>query len=279
MFISGLIGSLLVATAVGAAATAGAISSKKNRQQQQEQQEEVLSLQERQYQHQVEYDEWQKQQTERNYQLQSHPISTLLNDGSSVGVNPMAALGQNVGSVSVPSSNASTGFGTSPIPDTLTPSLFSMLSSLSNNVLSIQAEKSMKNKDLDYKYQELKVLKDLRNRELDIAETDSATRQGELGVHQGQLKLNQTEVNKRFEELDRQYNLSIQRFDFDKAMKKISNMHLNKMEALEERRINNIIDNMHWAQEHGQNQLAEHYFRDAVVGVAGILGGIGGLIK
>ena len=91
----------------------------------------ALQDQENAFTYQQQYDKWAQNFAEsqdafsreafnKQFQLSSSPVSSVVKDGASVGVNPMAALGQNAGSASysssgVPSSNTGNGFGASPV--------------------------------------------------------------------------------------------------------------------------------------------------------------------
>lgn len=153
--------------AAGASMMAAGSASVRNRQQA-DLQEESLQLQKEQFEYQKNYDKWQKDFNERNLQLQQSPISTLVKDGSSVGVNPMAALGQNVGSASASSSNANTGFGVSPVSDQITPSLMNMLSSLATTKMFTESQKEIADKNNAMRQQELDLLREKAGNEFEL---------------------------------------------------------------------------------------------------------------
>lgn len=127
-------------------------------------QNSALALQAQQFLYQQQYDEWAKRFAEtqrqdslnafnKQYQLAQSPISTLVKDGSSVGVNPMAALGQNVGSASfsggsAPSSSVGTGFGVSPVSDSLGTSLMHMITGLAETSMNNQTQQKISNDTL-----------------------------------------------------------------------------------------------------------------------------------
>lgn len=122
--------------------------------------------------HQFDYDSWakqfsqeqfayQKQMDDKQYQLASQPISTLLNDAAKNGISPMAALGQNVGSVSagsvgVPSSSVQNAQMS--VPQGSGSSLGSALSLLSSVALEkkrlAQQDKQF-NQNLKFQYQKM----------------------------------------------------------------------------------------------------------------------------
>lgn len=89
----------------------------------------TLALQRQSLQHQIEMDKWSQGMAERQMNLASTPVSSVVKDAASVGVNPMAALGQSVGSASIPSSNVQQPTGTSPVPNPLAVLLGTALSS------------------------------------------------------------------------------------------------------------------------------------------------------
>lgn len=122
--------------------------------------------------HQFDYDSWakqfsqeqfayQKQMDDKQYQLASQPISTLLNDAAKNGISPMAALGQNVGSVSagsvgVPSSSVQNAQMS--VPQGASSSLGSSLSLLASVALEkkrlAQQDKQF-NQNLKFQYQKM----------------------------------------------------------------------------------------------------------------------------
>ena len=122
--------------------------------------------------HQFDYDSWakqfsqeqfayQKEMDAKQYQLASQPISTLLNDAAKNGISPMAALGQNVGSVSagsvgVPSSSAQNAQMS--VPQGSSSSLGSALSLLASVALEkkrlAQQDKQF-NQNLEFQYQKM----------------------------------------------------------------------------------------------------------------------------
>lgn len=122
--------------------------------------------------HQFDYDSWakqfsqeqfayQKQMDDKQYQLASQPISTLLNDAAKNGISPMAALGQNVGSVSagsvgVPSSSVQNSQMS--VPQGSGSSLGSALSLLASVALEkkrlAQQDKQF-NQNLKFQYQKM----------------------------------------------------------------------------------------------------------------------------
>lgn len=125
--------------------------------------------------HQLDYDKWAQKLTEINsawqrdfaekqFQEQSdlarHPFSTLLADASQNGVSPLAALGQNVGSVSVGSSqpstgNSSVGNNQAAIHLSQMNTLPSLMQTLSQSVLGKEQQrltKEMFDDELHYKY-------------------------------------------------------------------------------------------------------------------------------
>lgn len=122
--------------------------------------------------HQFDYDSWakqfsqeqfayQKQMDDKQYQLATQPISTLLNDAAKNGISPMAALGQNVGSVSagsvgVPSSSVQNAQMS--VPQGSSSSLGSALSLLSSVALEkkrlAQQDKQF-NQSLEFQYQKM----------------------------------------------------------------------------------------------------------------------------
>ena len=92
---------------------------------------------------------FQQQAYQQNYDLARSPISTLVKDGASVGINPMAAIGQNVGSASYSSASAQNSSVTSPsTPNTsasqnLLGGLSSILGSLMGTKMTTQTSKDV----------------------------------------------------------------------------------------------------------------------------------------
>lgn len=183
----------LIGKLAGAAMSAigGGISAGLTSQQQSfnnDLQQKSLALQYMQYLYQKDYDQWSQKfaETQRQdslnafnqqMQLAKSPISTLIQDGSSVGVNPMAAMGQNVGSASfsggsIPSSNVNNGFGASSVPDSLGTSLMSMITSLAQTSMNNRTQEDISDKTLDnqrkMQIQELQFLREKQAQEYSL---------------------------------------------------------------------------------------------------------------
>lgn len=153
--------SFILPAILGATATAisAGVSASNNRSQR-ELQQDSLDLQKEQFEYQKNYDKWSQDLSERNFQLQSHPVSSLVSDAYSAGVNPMAAMGQSVGNASASSSNVNTSFGASPVSDSLTPALFSMLTQLSTTQMNNKTSEKIASENNDIRRQELDIIEE-----------------------------------------------------------------------------------------------------------------------
>lgn len=246
-------------------------SSKK---QENERYDDQLQLQRDAFNYQKEYDQWAQGLAERNFQLQSSPVSSLVKDASTVGVNPMAAMGQSVGSASAGSSSVS---GPSPVapPQNINGSLISAIASTLNNRSSLDSQEKLADKSFALRQQELDLMGQLRNRELDIQQQDADTRAGELGVHQ-------TDVNKRYIHLNKLYELDRDRFDLE-VQKRLDQVLQNARQdsqfwaahRAELQKIQHAREQLKYDEVRDNRDRRERYTRDIVLGISA-LGSIAG---
>ena len=145
----------------------------------------ALMDQEQAFEYQKDYDAWAKQFAEsqdafsreafnKQYELAQSPVSTLLNDASKVGVNPMAAMGQSVGSASfsgssIPSSNtdSSFGVGSTSIPNNIGSMISGLASVGSASIASAQNERDSK-RNASLRQQELDIMAQKEEHDYDL---------------------------------------------------------------------------------------------------------------
>lgn len=172
----------------------------------------------------------QEQAFNKQYELARSPISTLVQNGASVGVNPMAALGQNVGSASYSNVSAPGSSVSSPATpnagssQNLLGGLTNILGSLlgtkmstesSKAVAEIQAEttkeiageeiesneKIAKMED-DFKRDELENTKQFQSHQVAKMNVDSQVALQGMNIKEGELELEkQKRLDKLFEDL------------------------------------------------------------------------------
>lgn len=131
------------------------------------------------FEYQKSQDAWARDVTERNMNLAERPISTLLNDASKHGINPMAAMGQSVGSAQASSSNVSTPSNVSGV-STLDTGLSSMLSSiggLAQTQISTKSQEKIAEKNASLRQQELNLIANKQKQDYDVAKEQNAIEQ------------------------------------------------------------------------------------------------------
>lgn len=177
--------------------------------------------------HQIEFDKWSQDFQERVFQSQNElarsPVSLLVKDAAKSGVNPMAAMGQSVGSVSASAPNSSVSSPSPVMPSNGMSSLLSLAASVFGS--TTQAKSAERIAAMEDK---------TKNRALDIEENsvnnqkeywDSLIKQNEkrIVIEQGHLE---NEQNKR---LDAMLNSAREYYrqrikdknDLDVALKKL----------------------------------------------------------
>lgn len=144
--------------------------------------------------------------------LAKSPVSTVVKDASSVGINPMAAMGMSAGSASAsgssfspssaPSSSAHEGFGASSLaPINNMPSIISALGSVGSAHIATAQDDKDSRRSAALRQQELDIIKDknerdfmLANRSLDIEQQNADSNTSQAKTAQGNLTARQAEL-------------------------------------------------------------------------------------
>lgn len=231
-----------------------------------------MQLQEDAFDYQKGYDTWAKGLAERNFQLQSSPVSSLVADAQKVGVNPMAAMGQSVGSASAGSSSVSNPSPVGPVPYSpdIRGQVLSAITSAMNSRASLDVQERMADKSNNLKYQELSVMERLRNRELDIAQEDADTRKGHL-------TLDTSEQNLRYNHLEKVYQLDRSKFDLE-VQKRLDTVLQNARQdsqfwaahRADLEKIKHAKEQLKYDQVRDDKDRREKYVRDIVLGVSAL---------
>lgn len=188
-------------------------------------QRRALGLQENAFSYQKEYDAWQQGMAEKEYQLASSPVSSVVTDASKVGVSPMTALGQSAGSFSIPSSNAQGNFSASPVGFQSTlPAMISSTTQLADTAIKARVERDIAEEQANLKRQEM-LLIDRHNRKSEqiqdaenVVHSRLADVQAKLAdIENGRLKNDVKRVELAQKEFLHQRTKDIKQYFLDKA--------------------------------------------------------------
>lgn len=192
------------------------------KEQEDDRYDQQFGLQKEAFEYQKQYDQWSQGMAEKEYQLASSPISSVVNDASKVGVSPMTALGQSTGSVSVPSSNvqnpSAVGF------QSTLPSMISSTTQLADTAIKARVERDIAEEQANLKRQEMLLIDRHNRKSEDIQDAENVVHsrladvQSKLAdIENGRLKNDTRRVELAQKEFLHQRTKDIKSYFLDKA--------------------------------------------------------------